>query len=150
MSRRKYLREFNAGEFRSLHEEMKTTLEGVGGKEVIAFVGLTGAGKSTSLNFLLGDEMEKVTGGLSTRYQVKKPNACKSAQIGHDGSETLFPAAYEVEGDSKTVLLDTAGLGDTRGKNVSLCISLALTHISEVAKIKGIVIVLRQSAITDP
>lgn len=144
-----YRKSFDPDEFMPLHDEMKKRIANVRDEDLVAIVGLTGAGKSTTVDYLLNDEMEAVENGLTTCYQVKSSKRAKTAEIGHKGSQTLFPETHRVDEKALT-LLDTAGLSDTRGANVSLCVSMALKHISKVAKVKGLVVVLRQSAITEP
>ena len=153
MRKTTYQKDFNADELQKLYAQMTKKIAGIKGKEVVAFVGMTGSGKSTTVNYLLDKKMERFSDGLSTLYQVKEDNVDnnqKTAEIGHGGSQTLFPESFDTKsGSTSMTLLDTAGLGDTRGKNVSLCVSLALKHISEVAKVKGVVIVLRENMISD-
>ncbi|OGT49628.1 MAG: hypothetical protein A3E53_00630 [Gammaproteobacteria bacterium RIFCSPHIGHO2_12_FULL_39_24] len=147
-------KDFNPTAFHKLYRDMKTNLTDLAGKEVIIYVGMTGVGKSTTLDYHLGCEMELAPdSGLTPRYQVSAAAATTGAAIGHTSqSQTLFPASYEVEienGRKKIVLVDSAGLSDTRGNETSLCVSFALKEISKVAHVKGIVIVLEEGGFTN-
>ena len=88
-------------------QEALLAAENSGGKSVIAFVGNTGSGKSTSLNTLAGKTM-----GLEGGKIVVVPPDEPVAPIGHSGSETMLARVYVV---AKRAFADTGGFLDTRG-----------------------------------
>ena len=136
-------------EIEKINAEMQANFNSVrDGEELVVVVGMTGVGKSTTVNYLLGDEIEvisRTSGG--TKYAVKDESSA-SAKIGYGRSETTFPRVYPVE-DSSVKLADTAGYGDTRGIERQIGIAAELTRLSKKAKIKGIVLVVNKAAITD-
>lgn len=108
-------------------------------------VGLSGAGKSTALNGLLGHEMRvENPHALKLKYKLAADDVA-GAVIGHAGSETSIPAIYNIEG--KTVVIgDTPGLGDNRSDTIAVSNATSLAQISEVANIQGVSVVI---SITD-
>ena len=144
-----YLKHFDANEFQALHAEMQKGLASVKKTQVVAFVGMSGSGKSTTINYLLGNTLSKVTEGALVRYAVEGDSP-STAKIGHQQeSKTLLPEMFHAE-DHGATLLDTAGLNDTRGVNVKLSIALGLKKVAQATDIKGVVIVMNSEDLLSP
>lgn len=95
------------------------------GKDIVAFVGNTGTGKSTAVNHLLGIPMQFIDG------VVKVANGEQEiAKIGHHAanSETLLTQIYE-KANVPFILADCGGYFDTRGtsNDVAVVTSLKLS-----------------------
>src|SRR5689334_14637109 len=85
--------------------------------EVVLFIGMTGSGKSTLINYLSGKQLESfsLTGGITYRLRVKAPaTELPGITIGHSTSIscTKYPVAYRPSGESYSYI-DTPGFGDT-------------------------------------
>ena len=78
------------------------------GKDIVTFVGNTGTGKSTAVNYLLGIPIiySKEEGCLKV-----KEGYTEAAKIGHAGSETLYTQIHQ---NSDFVFADCGGFLDTR------------------------------------
>lgn len=117
-------------------------INGIEGKTVIAFIGVTKSGKSTTIDSLLDpplveDEVLSKGGSIVFKTKSGKPFA---SEIG-DGEEglscTKFPRAYPFPLDDHHVLLDTRGFYDT-GSNAAeevaahILLEIALRKAKEV------------------
>jgi hypothetical protein len=84
----------------------------------VLFIGDTGSGKSTTVNFLSGQRMEKVDRqDGSDHYDVANPAGESIARIGHSdsNSETLFAEEIIPKGMKDLKFVDCPGFGDSRG-----------------------------------
>ncbi len=82
--------------------------------EVILFVGNTGAGKSTLINYLSGCTLTARQDGLSWVINVQNP----VTDIGNDGTRaaTFLPTlCRDVSGNTNRIYCDLPGFNDTRG-----------------------------------
>lgn len=124
--------------FRELYAAMQVAIASLINKEGLLVFGKTGSGKSTTITYLLNFIIKKAMGStrLSPKYESENgPKIGNTMQ-----SQTLFPSAYEL--NDALSLIDTAGLGDTRGMEISLLVALAIKQISEIARTKGVMMVL--------
>lgn len=131
--------------FKNLYSQMQVEIASLADKEGLLVFGKTGAGKSTTINYLLNRVIKKAASStiLSPKYDVAAEESEKSSpKIGHaKESQTLFPSAYAITDDLS--FIDTAGLGDTRGLEISLLVALAIKQISAMAsRTKGVMMVL--------
>ncbi len=85
------------------------------GKDIIALIGNTGAGKSTAVNQYLGKHLQLVHQGRSCIIQVAEGEV-EIAKIGHRAgtSETRYTRIYEENG-CPFIFADCGGFFDTRG-----------------------------------
>jgi energy-coupling factor transporter ATP-binding protein EcfA2 len=134
-------------------------LESLKNQDLLLFVGATGAGKSTTINYFIGHSLiNDKKNGIVKLSQVD----CKEdyAPIGtyRSFSETTYARAFRIREtlrktlnkklnqlgiDFNVVLCDTPGFDDTRGISFDLTASYSLTHaIKNSNSIKGIVIVI--------
>lgn len=120
------------------------------GKDIVLVIGNTGAGKSTTINYLLGCPMVAKKQGARGVIAVQD-SAQERAIIGHAiaNSETLYPSLFKIRGDDY-YLCDCPGFVDTRGPEyeITAAISTKVT-INAARYVKSIVIVLPQTAITE-
>ena len=75
-------------------------------------LGLTGSGKSTLINYLMGamPTFERIKGGF---WKIQNETSGKYPHIGSNlKSCTTFPAIFKIE---KNCLVDSAGFLDTKG-----------------------------------
>jgi energy-coupling factor transporter ATP-binding protein EcfA2 len=99
------------------------------GKDIIALIGNTGAGKSTLINYLWGLKMIKNNG----RIEVENSNE-EIAKIGHSkgSSETRITQIYEKT--NSYTFVDCGGFLDTRGDDVDIEVVSSLKFTLEGAK----------------
>jgi len=99
--------------------------------EMVVFLGNTGSGKSTTINFLQGRAFVSSSTGASRTPDVMSSTTVKSSgpEIGHgEESKTLEPCLFEICGLG--LVCDLPGFEDTRSPEVSIgnavCISCLL------------------------
>jgi energy-coupling factor transporter ATP-binding protein EcfA2 len=104
-------------------------------KEIVVFLGKTGVGKSTAINYLLGCKMqrEKIEG---KRFGIGVVGKNEIAKIGHSSiiSETLNAELYESVDGSGLIFCDTGGFMDSRGAEMDIinAITISMTLNSAV------------------
>ncbi|MEM7362239.1 MAG: putative Ig domain-containing protein, partial [Bacteroidota bacterium] len=117
-------------------------------KEFILFIGNTGSGKSTTINYLCANPLAKErrdTNEIIVLQDWQK----RYPQIGHEGeTTTLFPRFYS-DPQKPFVYIDTPGWIDSRGKEVNLFNIASLNHlITHAKKIKSIFCIISLNDIT--
>jgi len=105
------------------------------GRDVCAFIGLTGSGKSTIVNSLFGKRMVRTRVGHQVQIEVEGGSQNEIARIGHHrlASETFFAKAYRQEQFPYT-LVDCGGFLDTRGAAAEVAIAVSMKLILENAR----------------
>lgn len=95
-------------------------------KDLVVFIGTTGTGKSTAINFLYGLPMKKVNTG-SRKKVVDVASGEPIAPIGHSGvnSETLYAKIYDKSDSSGMTFCDCGGFMDSRGVETDIAVSLS-------------------------
>lgn len=129
--------------FRELYAKMQAAIASLVDKDGLLVFGKTGSGKSTTIAYLLNYIIQKALGysALNPKYEVQEEAGKPSPKIGNTmQSQTLYPSSYDLS--DVLSLIDTAGLGDTRGIEISLLVALAIKQISEIARTKGVMMVL--------
>lgn len=102
-------------------EERVSSLEG---KDVVVVLGIKGAGKSTTINYLIGDDVyEREDGKLDRR------NEEGTAAIGHEGYCTVIPALYSSP-TSPYAFLDTRGFDASDRSPEELIAASILTEMA--------------------
>jgi len=105
-----------AQQIRQEFKKNAALLNSAKGQHIVAFLGNTGAGKSTLVNFLAGKEM-KVSEDEED-YVLANPEDKTAMLIGTGGkSETLYPKSIDVEG---LRFFDLPGFNDTDGSERNL------------------------------
>ncbi|WP_039359207.1 GTPase domain-containing protein [Candidatus Protochlamydia amoebophila] len=114
-------------------------------KDVILFIGTTGCGKSTALNYLAGCTMQKVNRtaiGLPTTATKKIILAQDPlSKIGHKNkSQTSYPKICD-DAQNHFTYYDCPGISDITGADVEIYNAICIKEITEKAKsVKGILV----------
>lgn len=121
------------------------------GKNLILFIGITGAGKSSTVALLLGAIMKEFENKYGeTAVNVEK-NSENYPKIGHllGTSMTIYAKAFELEpnyrkdGLRECLLADCPGTLDTRGTEYELCTHMSIDRtLKSAANIKSIAVVI--------
>ena len=113
------------------------------GKDIVIFLGKTGAGKSTLINYLSDKELKVDEDG---NIVLKNPMDSSAMKIGIGGdAETFLPKFIKSNG---LLFYDVAGFSDTRGTAVSLVNACFIKNIIENAATARLVFVVGQDEIT--
>jgi GTPase SAR1 family protein len=113
------------------------------GKDIVVFLGKTGAGKSTLINYLSNKELQV---GQYGNIVLKNPMDSSAMSIGVGGdSETFLPKFIQSNG---LLFYDLPGFGDTRGTALSLVNACFIKNIIENAATARLVFVAGQDEMT--
>jgi energy-coupling factor transporter ATP-binding protein EcfA2 len=111
-------------------------------KDIVAFIGTTGSGKSTLINYLSDKELIANEGNII----LKNPSDPTTMKIGIGyESETLLPKFIN---SHNLLFYDLPGIGDTRGTAISLVNSCFIKGIIENARTARLVFVVGHDEIT--
>jgi len=130
-----------------LVEKAYQKAESVRDKDIAIIIGLTGAGKTTLIHYLMGDEMEKILDKKTKRRKIQSKSrkindSNDSNEDNQTASKTLFSEGYSQE-NVRFCYCDTPGFLDTRSLEERICTSVSIEMAVKLAKsIKGIIIVL--------
>lgn len=116
----------------------------------VLFIGKTGSGKSTLVNYLMGIEYQTAYSEDGSIYVV--PTQGKEFTATSHGfiSQTLYPIICHNTA-TQSQLVDMPGFNDTRGKPEEICAGVSTLLLAERFKaIKAIVLVCRDSDLYDP
>ena len=121
-------------------------------KDIVIFIGSTGAGKSTTVSYLLGAKLEYVQNKIGESIVKYVDESELFPRIGQSIaiSETIYAQGYEIlhGRENKSILLcDCPGFHDTRGTEYELCTTLSISKaIEESRSIKGVVLIIPYSS----
>ena len=113
-------------------EQAEGVLTDSKGKDLIVFLGATGAGKSTTINYLSDVDLEGITKG---RIGISQNNQ-QSAKIGHGRNPlTSIPQLIDVTYNSNTyTLLDLPGFEDSTGLDQQVINGVLIKKILDNAR----------------
>lgn len=107
-----------------LTERLQTSLQSVSGimarqmdpsDDIVVFLGSTRAGKSTLVNYLIGNSLICTRDPATRQYKIDTPFT-SGPKIGTTTvSETVYPSKWSSEKFPSQVLWDAPGFGDNRG-----------------------------------
>lgn len=112
-------------------EDSFSKIEQARGQDLILVIGLTGAGKSTTVNYLLRYPMTEDDEGqlVPVDSSIKPP-----AKMGDSASSiTTYPATYALSGE-EFVYCDCPGFKDNRDRETRVCVSLNTESTVKMAK----------------
>lgn len=98
-------------------------------RKVVIMFGRTGLGKSTAIQYLGGEKLEKIEGGLIHIgvKSFKNPLLERFKNSPYSRSETSFCSTIELEYEKQRYLVcDTPGFGDTRGAEIDFSNTLGI------------------------
>jgi energy-coupling factor transporter ATP-binding protein EcfA2 len=116
--------------------------------EVVLVCGRTGSGKSTLINYLIGNELKtvKLPNKKIPAIEIAHHNQ-NSAKIGHgDKSETFIPQKF-LDKERGVAYWDCPGFEDTRGAKYDIANAFYVNKIFSSAKAK-VLAVVEESALT--
>ena len=117
-------------------------------QHIVAFLGNTGTGKSTLINFLAGKELQADEYGQG--YELAYPDDSTSMKVGSGAdSETVYPQSIPIYIEGKPLLFfDLPGFNDTSGSIRDLVNSAFIRQILMEASSVRFVFVAGQDEIT--
>jgi ankyrin repeat protein len=117
--------------------------------DLVNIIGNTGAGKSTSVNYFHGCEMEKRTEGYSSQIVVKADSKVKEVvAIGHGKSKTFIPSVVPSP-QNNIAFCDAPGFSDNRGQEVNISNAVNIRHTIENAKSVKIILLIDYKTIRE-
>lgn len=147
------LKKFEEFFLTNYQEKTAKSYKNIKGKEVVFVIGLTGAGKSASINYLLGSKLELYI----DKDGMKKFRICEGekeyAKIGlnPNESETIFAEFFSSD-KSAFAYCDCPGFYDTRKEYIKLVSADLSTElaIKQQDAIKGIIVVVDGQMLRGP
>lgn len=132
-------------------EDAVKNIQGAAGKQGILFLGITGEGKSTLINYLYGLDYktERLKGKGIKRVKLTSEQK-EVAPIGDSTtSETLLPKVIELSGKDY-VLIDLPGFEDTRGTAEEICAAASICMLTaQLSKIQAVLLVSSWKTLED-
>lgn len=123
-------------------------IKGAVNKIGLLFLGITGEGKSTFINYLTGVDYKK---GEKKRGQFQiVPTSSEIAKVGNTTtSETFLPQIVELKNQTQ-VLVDLPGFEDTRGTAEEICAAATISMLTkQLNSIQSILLVCSWNTLAD-
>ncbi|MCC0653480.1 GTPase [Clostridioides sp. ES-S-0001-03] len=117
-------------------------------KSILLFLGASGVGKSTCINYLKGCDMEEKTDAETGQVYITAKDS--AVDIGNGVySKTLCPEVVDIENKAFS-LCDCPGFFDNRGAEYMIAGAMLVREtISASLKVKGIVVILDYQSLLD-
>jgi GTP-binding protein EngB required for normal cell division len=130
-------------------EDAVENIKGAEGKTGVLFLGITGEGKSTFINYLCGIDYKRERVQGKKRVFATAPGK-EVARVGAaTTSETYLPQVIEVSGHSH-VLVDLPGFEDTRGTAEEVCAAAGICMLTkQLSSIQAILLVSSWNSLED-
>ena len=112
-------------------------------KDIVAFIGKTGSGKSTLINYLSNKELRVSSTGALVLSNPSDPTTMKIG-VGFE-SETFLP---QYVNNQNLMFYDLPGIGETRGTAISLVNACFIKSIIEKARTTRLIFVIGQDEMT--
>jgi GTP-binding protein EngB required for normal cell division len=130
-------------------EDAMENIRGAEGKTGVLFLGITGEGKSTFINYLCGMDYKRERVQGKRRVVATTPGK-EVARVGvATTSETYLPQVLEVAGRSH-VLVDLPGFEDTRGTAEEVCAAAGICMLTkQLSSIQAILLVSSWNSLED-
>lgn len=110
-------------------EEATHKIQGTEGRAGVLFLGITGEGKSTFINYLAGTEYQIKK--VDKRKFIAEATGTEIAKVGHSTtSATYLPQSVEIK-DKTYVLVDLPGFEDTRGIAEEICAAASICMLTK-------------------
>lgn len=129
-------------------------LEDINGKDLVLVIGKTGSGKSTFIGFLQGHNFElwedEETGVDRLIKTTLDDPSMKSPREGSGiNACTLLPGIFNTKLSEGICMCDTAGFGDTRGREEDVFTYLAVQMaIKKARRLKAVIAVIENTQLT--
>ena len=149
----KKLRPLSINEIRRLVDEADKCAAIIKDKEIVLFLGGTGAGKSTHIHFLAGSKLVPITTKEGLKHlvptNIRNPALNKVSTSPSTKSETRFITAVPIRvsdmdgiSNDEIILCDTPGFGDTNGAEVDIANGCAIVRALKGCKNVRIVLII--------
>jgi GTP-binding protein EngB required for normal cell division len=112
----------------SLIQDFDTAAQMIAGKDIILILGETGAGKSTTIHFLAGSEMEEVVINGFDHIQPIRTQANVSALKVGASTQSVTKSITAIEFTNCMIVCDTPGFGETAGPEADIANGIGIIH----------------------
>lgn len=131
-------------------EDTVDKIQGAHGNTGVLFLGLTGAGKSTLINYLCGVEYREIEKHGVPQVIPRSDRALEIARVGNStSSATLLPQVITLP-DVPYVLVDLPGFGDTRGSAEEICAAAGIDMLTrQLGGVQALLFVVSWDALKD-
>jgi GTP-binding protein EngB required for normal cell division len=128
----------------SLIEDFDTTAQRIAGQDIILILGETGAGKSTSIHFLAGSEMEEIEiNGFDHIQPTQISTNVRDLRVGAS-TQSVTKSIIAVQLVNGMIICDTPGFGETTGPEADIANGIGIIHSLALTKSVKLVMVLSQ------
>lgn len=131
----------NLNKMEALIKEAYQKVDPIRDKDIVLIIGLTGAGKTTLIDYLLGKEMLRTKGRITSKTKANDNR-------NETESNTLFAEGHSKE-DLGISYCDTPGFLETRTLEDRICTSVSLELAVKLARsIRGVIVVIEAPTLT--